>query len=103
MGANNTRPFYMDPLGYERTFRVIRGPTPARMETALHDLSNIFFRIMLWAVIYQICHIVTAATLKWITKCIRQKKRAQKDRHAPPAERPTTQTPEIRHVGPTML
>ena len=46
------------------------------METALNDLPkdlpNIFFRIMLWAVIYQICHIVTTVTIQWITKYFKQ-------------------------------
>ena len=81
----------------------MRGPAHARMENALLDLSNIFFRIMLWAMIYQICHIVTTVTLQWITKYFKQKKRARKNRQAPSAERPTPEIPELRHIGPTMI
>ena len=109
MRANNSRIYprswgtgHLDPLGYEREFRVMRGPAHARMENALLDLSNIFFRIMLWAVIYQICHIVTTVTLQWIAKYFKQKKRARKNRQAPQAERPSPNTPELRHIGPTM-
>ena len=104
MGANTTRPFYKDQLEYEQAFTAPKGITPELMESGLNDLTYIFIRLLLWVMIYQILSFMTTAIIKWIEKCVKQKKRTRKDRHAPPKERPNTQpTPEIQRMGPTMI
>ena len=59
--------------------------------------KHIFLIFLIFPVIYQVCNLVTTATIKWITMCIRV-------RQTPPAEDvPRSQAPEIQHVGPTMV
>ena len=95
-----------DPLRYERAFVARRGLTPAQMKIMLNDLSFLFVRLLLLVIIYQILSFMTATIIRWIERCVAQKKRTRRDRHPPPSnkENPNAQPkPEIQRMGPTMI